>query len=149
MSRPCTHCGKAFTVTEDDLHFYDTISPVFAGVKCSLPPPTHCPTCRQQRRLSAIRQIHVYRRPSSVTGQMIFSQFPEDVPFPVYENEYWWSDAWDEFSYGRAFDFSRPFFSQFRALSDVVPRFSLMVLRNENWVYREIMRDDSRTFRLG
>src|SRR3989338_3225076 len=146
MNCPCTHCGKSFAVTKDDLHFYDTISPVFGGKKCAVPPPTHCPACRHQRRLGAFSQIHVYRRPSSVTGNMIVAQFPDSVAFPVYDNEYWWSDKWDALSYGRTFDFSQPFFAQFRMLSDVVPRFALMVLRNENCDYCNNVSDNKNCY---
>jgi hypothetical protein len=43
----------------------------------------------------------------------------------VYEQEVWWSDKWDPMDYGRAFDFSRPFFEQYRELALAVPRPSL------------------------
>ena len=49
--------------------------------------------------------------------------------FPVYCLDCWWSDKWDPFSYGRDFDFSRPFFDQWVEFQNTVPHFSLAVLR--------------------
>src|SRR6185295_14940235 len=53
----------------------------------------------------------------------------------VYCSDCWWSDRWDPLSYGRDFDFSRPFFDQFRELQDVVPRLALNNVRHENSEY--------------
>ena len=61
--------------------------------------------------------------------------YSPDTPFPVYSQDYWWGDAWDPKSYGREFDFNRPFFEQFRELMQVVPRFALTVNRSENCDY--------------
>ena len=44
----------------------------------------------------------------------------------MYENRYWWSDAWDALSYGRDFDFSRTFYEQFQELQNVVPQLAMM-----------------------
>jgi len=38
--------------------------------------------------------------------------YNKDVPFPIWTHDEWWSDDWDPKSYGRDFDFSRPFFDQ-------------------------------------
>ena len=45
-------------------------------------------------------------------------------PYAIYANDEWWSDGWDSKSYGRDFDFNRPFFDQFNDLLKVVPRFA-------------------------
>ena len=47
----------------------------------------------------------------------------------VFENDYWYSDEWDPATYGRAFDFSRPFFEQFKELQDQVPHRALNVVK--------------------
>ena len=46
---------------------------------------------------------------------------PPGAPMPVYDNRYWNSDSWDPLDYGRAYDFSRPFFDQIRDLFNAVP----------------------------
>lgn len=55
--------------------------------------------------------------------------FDPSCPFPVYDSDYWWSDGWDATTYGRDFDFSRPFFPQFLELRDTVPHIPLATIR--------------------
>ncbi len=135
MQQTCQNCQNTFEITDADLVFYDSVSPIFAGQKYQIPAPTFCPTCRLQRRLAFINQITVYTRTSSISGKRIFSMFPENVPFPVYENDYWWSDAWSAVDYGRDYDAARPFFEQYQELQNTVPHFALMVLKNEDCDY--------------
>ena len=45
--------------------------------------------------------------------------------YKVYATDEWWGDSWDGLSYGRDFDFSRPFFEQFHELQLEVPRIAL------------------------
>ncbi len=52
--------------------------------------------------------------------------------FTVYEYKEWWSSAWDGLSYGRDYDLSQSFFSQFVNLRSVVPRFNLFNRDCEN-----------------
>jgi len=66
---------------------------------------------------------------------MIFSHFDDDVPFPVYERDYWWSDKWDGLDYGRDFDFSKPFFEQFKELYHVAPALGQSAFSIENCDY--------------
>src|SRR5665213_1754718 len=116
MDQTCRQCKADFEITDGDLAFYDKMSPVFNGEKELIPPPTLCPQCRQQRRLSFRNQIHVYTRTSSKTGKSMFSMYTQDAPVSVMENEMWYGDDWDAMDYGRPFDFTRPFFDQFREL---------------------------------
>lgn len=39
----------------------------------------------------------------------------------IYDRDYWWSDKWDQLQTGRDYDFSRPFFEQFRDLLQQAP----------------------------
>ncbi|MBU0457997.1 hypothetical protein KJ652_07175 [Patescibacteria group bacterium] len=64
----------------------------------------------------------MYPRKCDATGKEILSMYSPDKPFQVYDQEYWWSDKWDPMQYGRDYDFNKPFFEQFKALSDIVPR---------------------------
>ena len=54
--------------------------------------------------------------------------------YKVYCHDCWWGDGWDFASYGRDFDFTRPFFEQFSELERDVPR---MALLNKNSVNSE------------
>lgn len=135
MQKACRNCGRSFVITQDDLSFYERTAPVLDGKKFTLPSPTLCPACRLQRRLAYRNQIYVYRRPSSTTGEPIFSMFPEGTPFPVIANDEWWSDRWNPLNYGTPFDFSRPFFPQFEELRNSVPHRALSAHHVENCDY--------------
>jgi hypothetical protein len=135
MQRSCAHCQAAFEITDEDLAFYKTISPVIAGVRQDIPPPTLCPFCRLQRRLIFRNQIYVYQRPSSKTGKPIFSRFTADVPFPVVENDLWYGSDWDPLTFGRDYDGNATFFEQFEKLRNVVPHRSLSLHQAENADY--------------
>jgi hypothetical protein len=126
MNRTCAHCSSAFTITQDDLAFYDKVSPVFNGKKELVPPPTLCPDCRMQRRLSFRNERNLYHRKCDLTGRSIVSAYSADKPFIAYQSDEWHSDKWDAYQYGRDFDFSRPFFGQFMELKLVVPRAALV-----------------------
>ncbi|MDD5469668.1 MAG: hypothetical protein PHO92_02610 [Candidatus Peribacteraceae bacterium] len=121
----CVRCGGAFFVTPEEMAFYEKVSPVFAGKKYAIPVPTHCPDCRQQRRVAQANQMHLYRRKCSYSGEEIVSNYHPSDPYPVYKQEIWWSDKHDPLKYGRDFDFSRPFFEQYNELLLAVPRHNI------------------------
>ncbi len=111
-TRQCQNCKTDFVIEPEDFHFYE---------KIKVPAPTFCPECRMIRRFVFRNEHILFRRKESVTGKDIFSTYPAETPFPVYENEYWWSDQLDPFIYGREYDFSRPFFEQVKELYHAVP----------------------------
>lgn len=53
----------------------------------------------------------------------------------VYCQPCWWSDKWDALSYGMEYDFSRPFFEQFRELRLKTPRVALANFKSVNSEY--------------
>ena len=125
MNTACTNCSTPFEVTDHDLQFLTDISPTFAGKRYDVPPPTHCPECRQQRRVAQGNQLFLYKRKCDLTGKEMISNYHEDDPYTVYDQEVWYSDQWDPCDYGRDFDFDRPFFEQFQELVYTVPQPSL------------------------
>lgn len=135
MRKTCKQCGTSFEITDDDLAFYDKLSPVFGGKKHAVPPPARCADCRLQRKLAWRNERFMYRRQCDFSGKEIVSMYPPDSPFKVYEQGVWWSDKWDALEYGRDFDFNRPFFEQFRELQLAVPRVALVNKQSENAHY--------------
>ncbi len=111
-TRNCQNCKKDFTIEPDDFGFYN---------KIKVPPPTFCPECRLQRRTAWRNDWHMFKKKDALTGEMIFSLFPEESTVKIYDREYWWSDNWDPTVYGKDYDFSKPFFEQYKDLLDVVP----------------------------
>ena len=111
-TRQCQNCSQNFTIEGDDFLFYERIKTV---------PPTWCPECRMQRRLAWRNERHLYRRKDALTGKDSFSGFPAEADIQTYENSYWNSDAWDPMEYATEYDFSKPFFEQFKELLSRVP----------------------------
>ncbi|EKE29071.1 MAG: hypothetical protein ACD_2C00236G0001 [uncultured bacterium (gcode 4)] len=134
-ARKCKNCWADFAISDKDFEFYDKISPVFGWTKYTIPAPTFCPECRQQRRLVFRNERYLYRRNSDASGKNIISMYSPDKEFKVYEQSEWWSDRWNPLDYGQDFDFSRSFFEQFDELLKEVPRLGLMLKDNENVEY--------------
>jgi len=110
--KTCQNCKNPFTIEPDDFAFYE---------KMKVPPPTFCPECRMIRRMLFENERQLFRHKDEISGKNIFSEFPPQVQAKVYDYEYWQSDAWDPMDYGREYNFSRPFFAQFRELMYDVP----------------------------
>ena len=139
MKKSCTHCRQEFEITQDDLAFYEKVSPVFAGKRYGIPPPKLCFDCRQQRRLSWRNEKRLYHRKCDLTGKQILSIYSQDKPYTVYEHHQWNTDVWDPLTYGREFDFSKPFFEQFDALHRACPLRSFnLQLESENSDYTNL-----------
>jgi len=126
MQKTCKNCGVPFEITEEDQTFY---------AKIDVPEPTLCPHCRQQRRLVFRNDRKLYHRKCDLCGKETISMYDSDSPYKVFCQSCFWSDKWDPMDYGRAFDFSRPFFDQFAELMKAVPRISLMNKEAENAEY--------------
>lgn len=141
MNKTCKQCGADFVVKNEDLKFYDKVSPIFDGVKFALPAPFFCPSCRMQNRMAYRNQSSLYRRNCDKTGKAMISMYPADAPFPVYHQDEWWGDFWDGKDFGRDFDFSRPFFEQFKELNDEVPHMALLFNNNENCDFCNMVGD--------
>lgn len=126
VNKTCKQCQKEFEVSGDDLAFYKKISPEFGGKKFEIPPPTLCPLCRWQRRIVWRNEYNLYKRKCDLSGRDIVARYHPSSPFPVYFVKEWMGDGWDATTYGREFDFNRPFFEQFGELINKVPRQSLL-----------------------
>lgn len=110
----CQNCKQDFTIEPEDFNFYE---------KIKVPPPTFCPECRRQRRMTWRNIRNLYKIGCSAPGhdEKILAVYSDDKPQKVYDYTYWWSDDWDPLHYGMEYDFSVPFFVQFKKLLDVVP----------------------------
>ena len=125
-TKKCNKCSKDFEIAKEDADFYKEIK---------IQEPTLCPDCRQQRRLLWRNERVLYKRKCDATGKEILSVYSQEKPFPVYNNDYWYSDKWDAMTYGRDFDFNRPFFEQFGELINSVPQLSRSAVANQNSDY--------------
>jgi len=135
QTKSCKQCNVFFDITDKDLEFYEKISPIFWWKKYSIPTPSLCPECRQQRRSVYRNERSLYKRKCDATKKDIISIYHPNTDSVVYEQSFWWSDKWDAMEYEKDFDFTRWFFAQFQELVQVVPKMSLSVETQENCEY--------------
>ncbi len=126
MAHTCITCKAAYEISPTELQWYERVG--FA-------PPDVCFMCDQKHRISFRNSRKLYHRTCDATGQNIISIYNKDLPYKVYRSESWYGDAWDATEMGRPFDFSRPFFEQFRSLDLAVPRLALNNVNAENSDY--------------
>lgn len=117
-TRQCQNCKQNFVIEPEDFEFYE---------KIKVPPPTWCPDCRLQRRLAFRNERMLYKRPCGLCGASTISMYDPEGPIQSYCGPCWWSDKWNPLDCGQEYDFSKPFFVQFRALMEKVPHQNLSV----------------------
>jgi len=71
----CQNCKKGFIVEPDDFGFYE---------KIKVPPPTFCPECRMQRRMTWRNERTLHRNKCAKSGQNVVSCFSKDSLFTGY-----------------------------------------------------------------
>lgn len=125
MLNSCGQCGRTFEVTDEDMQYYEKISPVFQGTKHLIPAPKLCPDCRQQRRLAWRNERVLYTRLCDLCHRQIVSVYPSDINFPVYCNHCWWSDQWDPTDFRIEYNLAEPFFAQWEELRGKVPQLAI------------------------
>lgn len=135
MTKTCTQCQTSFDITPEEQKFRHEISPIIAGKPYSIPDPLLCPDCRQTRRMAFRNESTLFKRNCDSCKKSIISTYSTDKPFPVFCQECFWSDQWNALDHGRDFDFTRPFFDQFRELLEKVPRLCIMNKQSENSDY--------------
>jgi hypothetical protein len=111
-TKQCQNCKQSFTIEPKDFEFYE---------KMKVPPPTWCPNCRMCRRLAWRNERFLYRRPDAQSETMLFSAFPPKSSIKTVSQGFALSDDFNPMQYGRDYDFSRPFFEQFKDLMAIVP----------------------------
>ena len=133
----CKQCKTSFEITDADRAFYK---------KRGVPEPTLCPQCRHQRRLAIRNERTFYPGTCASCKKSIISYFHPEKPHKVYCPECWYSDTWDAFEHGRDFDFSQPFFPQFKELYEQVPTLSLDVVNCKDSQFVSYCGDDKRCY---
>ena len=136
-TKNCQNCKKNFTIESEDFNFYE---------KIKVPPPTWCPECRQQRRYAWRNERILYRRDCDQCGKNTVTIYSPNKKLRVFCLKCWWGDSWDPSSYGRDFDFSRPFFEQYFELQKEVPRMALLSKNSINSDYTNHSADNKNTF---
>ena len=115
-TKNCQNCKKDFTIEPDDFGFYE---------KIQVPSPTFCPECRLVRRLLWRNDRYLSKVNCHLCGRSTLSTFLEDADQTLFCAVCYRSDKWNPLDYGQNYDFSKPFFEQFKELMCRVPQFSM------------------------
>ena len=115
-TKNCQNCKNDFVIEPEDFEFYESIK---------VPPPTFCPRCRHQRRLVIRNERTLYKGECDMCKKSMISMYSPDKPFTVYCRECWFSDKWSPLDYGVDYDWSKPFFEQWKKLINCVPKIAV------------------------
>src|SRR3989338_7273023 len=127
-TKTCQNCHGSFVIEQDDFGFYE---------KIGVPPPTFCPDCRMQRRFAWLNERTLHRTVCAKTNKKIISGFAPDSGITVYDRDVWWSDDWDPTQYAQDYNFSKPFFEQWKTLLHRVPHPAVFNARTVNCDYTQ------------
>lgn len=116
MNKQCTQCSKTFRIDDQDALFYK---------KITVPEPTQCPDCREQRRLAWRNERMFYQRACDLCKGNMITMYRPGTDFIVYCQDCWWSDKWDATDYGETYNPNRSFLEQYLELLRKVPRLAL------------------------
>jgi len=119
----CIECSQNFDYLSGEKEAYK---------KQDFPLPLNCNECRQRRRMIFRNERSLYYNKSSKSGKKIITIYSEDAPFKIIDQDEWWDDSFDATIYERNFDFTKPFFEQFKDLQKDVPRWARQHLDCEN-----------------
>lgn len=119
----CKQCSEQFEIAQADHAFY---------TKINVPPPTHCPDCRRQRRFAFRNERVLYSRLCDLCRKTTISFYSPSYPGQVYCQDCWWSDKWDATAFGRPYEPGTSFFEQYQALNRAVPQIALFNTNSEN-----------------
>jgi len=116
QTKQCKQCNASFDITDKDLEFYEKVSPTFNWKKYSIPTPTLCPECRQQRRLSFRNERKLYKGKCDLCNKNIISIFSPDKANNIYCSNCWFSDKWKLMLNSQNYNFKNLFFEQLKYL---------------------------------
>ena len=122
-TKNCQNCKQDFVIEPEDISLYEQLD---------LPLPERCAFCRMKYLLAFFTHGKFRITTSALSGKRIITVLPESVPFPIYDREEYFSDAWDPFSYGRDYDPSRSFIEQAVELQSAVPHPHQAGVKNTN-----------------
>ena len=129
-TKQCENCKKGFIIEPNDFLFYE---------KIKVPSPTWCPNCRCIRRMVHRNERNLFKRTCDITGKSIVSIYRPDCLYTICDKDYYFSDNYDPFKYGRNYDFNKKFFEQFYDFAKTVPLTSLFVRNSVNCAYNQDM----------
>ena len=138
-TKTCKNCAKDFEIRKEDLIFYEQVK---------VPPPSHCPDCRMQKRIAFRNERTLYKRPCDMCKKDGVSLYTKNTPFPVFCHECWWGDGWDPMSYGIKYNPEKSFLAQFAELQNKIPRVRLLSINSVNTEYENNSSENKNCYLL-
>ncbi|MBI4836576.1 MAG: hypothetical protein HY817_04935 [Candidatus Abawacabacteria bacterium] len=111
QTRICQISGQSFIISAEEEAFCR---------EQSIPLPLISPEERLRAVTSFDNAIYLYNGECAFSHEKVLTSIPPERHV-VYTPDIFASDQWDAMNYGREYDFSRPFFSQFGELLQAVP----------------------------
>lgn len=119
----CRFSGRKFTVTEQERQAY---------ARFDMPVPDIHPVERVRYAPAFYNAYVLQWTKDALTGKKILTNLhPKEFKI-IYENSYWMSEKFDARDYGRAIDFSRPFFEQYKEMYWAMPQPNLTLIGCED-----------------
>jgi hypothetical protein len=148
MQKKCVNnwCNTSFEITDEDVSFYEKVSPVINGKKYQIPKPTLCPDCRQQRRYAIRNERKLFKSNCDNCDQNMLCMYDKGQNFPVYCPGCWWGDKWDATLNEIDISFDQSFFQQYSKLINSVPRIGSYVVNSDNCDYCNFVGDCNRCY---
>ncbi|MBI4094983.1 MAG: hypothetical protein HY435_02200 [Candidatus Liptonbacteria bacterium] len=116
--KTCKNCNIQFVIEPDDFSFYK---------KMGVPAPILCPECRFKRRALFRNETTLYTRKCDLCKKSVISMYNPKLPYTIYCERCYESDAWDPFSYTIEYDEGKPFFEQLGELFRWVPKMTTFI----------------------
>lgn len=135
MQQECRTCGRTFIFSKEEQQILKDTSLKLKGKIYELSTPKDCGECRMKHLLRFHNDTNLYKNTCVGSQKEILAAYHPDSSVKVMDYELWFSDSFAPLQYGRDYDFSRPFFVQFKELQQEVPRLNISVNDLENSPY--------------
>ena len=138
----CQNCKQDFSIDSEDFLLYQ---------KLGVPAPTFCFQCRLQRRMMFRNERAFYKRKNNAPGkeqQDIVSIHRPETVHTIYDDRTWWSDSWSPMDFGKEYNFSKPFFVQFKELYQTVPLINLSITNMVNCSFCNVSEGDKGSYMI-
>lgn len=112
----CKITGKDFEVSSAELAHIQSMSTAFPGFELAIPFPTIHPLEQLRRMYSFTNYYNLHHEKSAFSGKPLLSRYDSTLGTKLCTVDEFWSDQIDNTQFGRDYDFSRPFFEQWKEL---------------------------------
>ncbi len=129
--KTCRQCSTSFHVTEEDLVFYEKVSPVFNRKKYLIPSPTLCSECSIQNKFTWRNDKNFYR--FKTDKKDLISMYKPDTTWNIIDSADWWDQKYTPAE--SIYDINKGFFEQFWTIVKNTAHPHIITMDSENSEY--------------